>query len=327
MCPLQLRTLLFVGWVVGYVAFLLSIRRMWTGKYIRNPVVRSLLVNMLSDLDTIDVTKWYRCNPDQLEESLRPLFIQNQLDVDTRAFVEQSEEKSTYLFTQVYYSLVSTILSPLVSRTSINGFLGRGSMFVFSKNQFQQLLRIEPDWVADRLLDLGAGDGGVTKVMAPHFTEVYVTEVSLTMKRRLRKKKFKLLGIDAWQETGFKYDVISCLNLLDRCDDPLHLLKDIRQSLVPGTGRLIVAAVIPFQPWLEIGGRWERPREYIKIQGKTWEEQVNSLTNEVFRKVGFEVESFTRLPYLCEGDIARDYYLLDDAVFVLKSSDDQVAAP
>lgn len=57
MCPLQLRTLLFVGWVVGYVAFLLSIKRMWTGKYIRNPVVRSLLVNMLSDLDTIDVTK------------------------------------------------------------------------------------------------------------------------------------------------------------------------------------------------------------------------------------------------------------------------------
>lgn len=57
MCPLQLRKLLFVGWVVGYVAFLLSIKRMWTGKYIRNPVVRSLLVNMLSDLDTIDVTK------------------------------------------------------------------------------------------------------------------------------------------------------------------------------------------------------------------------------------------------------------------------------
>uniref|UniRef100_A0A3Q0T7L1 Methyltransferase 9, His-X-His N1-histidine n=1 Tax=Amphilophus citrinellus TaxID=61819 RepID=A0A3Q0T7L1_AMPCI len=324
MCPLQLRTLLFVAWVVGYAAFLLSIRRMWTGKYIRNPVVRSLLVNMLSDLDTID---WYRCNTDLLEESLRPLFIQSQLDADTRAFVEQSEEKSTYLFTQIYYSLVSTVLSPLVSRTSINGFLGRGSMFVFSKDQFRQLLRIEPDWVANRLLDLGAGDGGVTKVMASHFTEVYATEVSLPMKRHLRKKKFKLLDIDVWQETGFQYDVISCLNLLDRCDDPLSLLRDIRRALVPGTGRLIVAVVIPFQPWLEIGGRWERPREYLQIQGKTWEEQVNNLTNEVFRKVGFEVETLTRLPYLCEGDIARDYYLLDDAVFVLKSSDDQVAAP
>lgn len=64
-------------------------------------------------------------------------------------------------------------------------------MFVFSKDQFRQLLRIGPDWAADRLLDLGAGDGGVTKVMASHFTEVYATEVSLTMKRHLHKKKFK----------------------------------------------------------------------------------------------------------------------------------------
>lgn len=70
---------------------------------------------------SLKLVQWYRCNPDQLEESLQPLFIQNQLDADTRAFVEQSEEKSTYLFTQIYYSLVSTVLSPLVSRTSING--------------------------------------------------------------------------------------------------------------------------------------------------------------------------------------------------------------
>lgn len=164
----------------------------------------------------------------------------------------------------------------------------------------------------------------------------------------------RLLGLDVWQQTGFQYDLISCLNLLDRCEDPLRLLRDIRRALVPGTGRLVVAVVIPFQPWLEIGqlemnadmlwsltvsavdvkycfpppgGKWERPKEYLKIQGKTWEEQVNNLTNEVFRKVGFEVETLTRLPYLCEGDMARDYYLLDDAVFVLRASDSDAAAP
>lgn len=63
----------------------------------------------------------------------------------------------------------------------------------------------------------------------------------------------RLLGIDEWQQPGFQYDVISCLNLLDRCDDPLHLLRDIRQSLVPNTGRLILAAVLPFQPYVEVG--------------------------------------------------------------------------
>lgn len=45
---------------------------------------------------------------------------------------------------------------------------------------------------------------------------------------------------------------------------------------------------------------------------------------EVFQKVGFNVETVTRLPYLCEGDMYHDYYVLDDAVFVLKVSDDSL---
>lgn len=39
--------------------------------------------------------------------------------------------------------------------------------------------------------------------------------------------------------------------------------------------------------------------------------------------MGFKVEAVTRLPYLCEGDMYNDYYVLDDAVFVLKASDDE----
>lgn len=71
-----------------------------------------------------------------------------------------------------------------------------------------------------------------------------------------------------------------------------------------------------------LGGRWQRPKEYLRVKGKTWEEQVTELSNEVFRKAGFEVEAVTRLPYLCEGDMYNDYYVLDDAVFVLKASKD-----
>lgn len=63
----------------------------------------------------------------------------------------------------------------------------------------------------------------------------------------------RVLSIDEWHQNGFKYDVISCLNLLDRCDDPLLLLRDIRRSLVPLTGRLILAVVLPFQPYVEVG--------------------------------------------------------------------------
>ncbi|KAK5876327.1 hypothetical protein CesoFtcFv8_025693 [Champsocephalus esox] len=222
MCPLQLKTLLFGAWLLGYVFFLLSIRRMWTGKYVRSPLARSLFLNMVSEDEAAatETQEWYRCGPDLLGESVRPLFVQSHLDSDTKAFLKRSVDKSGWLFTQLYHSFVSTFLSPLVSRTSINGFLGRGSMFVFSPEQFQQLLRVGPEWRSDRLLDLGAGDGAVTGVMGAHFREVYATEVSPPMKWHLQRRNYKLLGIDEWQHTGFQYDVISCLNLLDRCEHP-----------------------------------------------------------------------------------------------------------
>ncbi|KAG7271204.1 hypothetical protein CRUP_003381 [Coryphaenoides rupestris] len=279
-------------------------RRMWTGKYVRSPLARALITNMASQIEgdaDLETQEWYQCSTDLLGETVRTLFIQSHLDPDTQAFLKHSGDKSGWLFTQLYHSFVSTVLSPLVSRTSINGLLGRGSMFVFSPEQFRQLLRISPEWRADRLLDLGAGDGGVTEVMGAHFREVYATEVSPPMKWHLQRRNY------------------NCLNLLDRCDNPLDLLKGMQRSLVPGTGRVILAAVLPFQPYVEMGGRWQRPKERLRVKGKTWEEQVTSMTNDVFLEAGLEVEAVTRLPYLCEGDMYKEYYMLDDAVFVLKA--------
>ena len=64
-------------------------------------------------------------------------------------------------------------------------------MFVFSPDQFQRLLKINPDWKTHRLLDLGAGDGEVTKIMSPRFEEIYATELSETMIWQLQKKKYR----------------------------------------------------------------------------------------------------------------------------------------
>uniref|UniRef100_A0A7M4FUC2 Methyltransferase 9, His-X-His N1(pi)-histidine n=1 Tax=Crocodylus porosus TaxID=8502 RepID=A0A7M4FUC2_CROPO len=195
--------------------------------------------------------EWYVCNTEQLSESLQPIFVQSYLDQGTQIFLNNSIEKSGWLFIQLYHSFVSSIFSLFMSRTSINGLLGRGSMFVFSPEQFQRLLKINPEWKSQRLLDLGAGDGEVTKVMSPHFEEIYATELSETMIWQLQKKKYRVLGINEWQNTGFQYDVISCLNLLDRCDQPLTVLKDIRSVLEPTRGRVILALVLPFHPYVE----------------------------------------------------------------------------
>ncbi|XP_078521258.1 protein-L-histidine N-pros-methyltransferase isoform X2 [Lissotriton helveticus] len=325
---------LFLCWLLGYVLSLLALKRMWTGQHLRSPVTRSMYMNMMNHSEATywkENQEWYVCDTGKLCESLRPVFVQSFLDHGTQIFLNRSIEKSRWLSIQLYHSFMSSVFSMFLSRTSINGLLGRGSMFVFSPEQFQRLLKINPDWKSYRLLDLGAGDGEVTKVMSPHFEEIYVTEMSQTMIWQLQKKKYRVLEIDEWQNTGFQYDVISCLNLLDRCDRPVTLLKEIRNVLEPTRGRVILALVLPFHPYVEndlpqavqqcshslARGKWEKPSEVMEVNGKVWEEQVNSLT-EVFHEAGFAVEALTRLPYLCEGDMYNDYYVLDDAVFILK---------
>lgn len=69
--------------------------------------------------------------------------------------------------------------------------LGRGSMFLFSSDQFRKLIGIDERWKGDSVLDLGAGDGQVTAVMAPYFNTVYTTEVSPVMGRILSNKGYK----------------------------------------------------------------------------------------------------------------------------------------
>lgn len=60
------------------------------------------------------------------------------------------------------------------------------------------------------------------------------------------------------------------------------------------------------------------PTEQITLSGKTWQEQVTSLVKDVFTPAGFAVECFSKVPYLCEGDLYENFYVLSDTVFVLK---------
>ena len=50
-----------------------------------------------------------------------------------------------------------------------------------------------------------------------------------------------------------QFDLIACLNVLDRCSKPSDLLHDIKKRLVPVSGRLVLAVVLPFCPFVEDG--------------------------------------------------------------------------
>ncbi|GIY14882.1 methyltransferase-like protein 9 [Caerostris extrusa] len=202
-------------------------------------------------------------------------------------------------------------------------------MFVFSNAQFENIVapfsHLKEQWMTcGNLLDLGAGDGKVTEVMARHFRNTYATEISGVMRNILTAKSYRLLDVDKWAnvDEGPRYfDLISCLNLLDRCDRPITLLQQIRNKLNPDTGILVLAVVLPLHQYVESGSKYNLPEEKIQVKGRTFEEQVSDLTTSLFRPQGFQLLRWTRLPYLCEGDLDQAFYWLNDVLFVLKVSD------
>ncbi|CAH2002595.1 unnamed protein product [Acanthoscelides obtectus] len=189
-------------------------------------------------------------------------------------------------------------------------------MFVASQPQFKKLLGANEDWRAESLVDLGAGDGEVTAKIDSLFEKVYVTEMSGPMRTLLQKKGYEILDLDSWH-LAKKYDMISCLNLIDRCTTPLTLMRQMKTAL-KSNGMLLLAVVLPFSAYVESEFPDHKPKEHLPIIGDTFEEQVKNLVENVLVPEGYEVVSWSRVPYLCEGDLQQSYYWLDDAIFVLK---------
>jgi cyclopropane fatty-acyl-phospholipid synthase-like methyltransferase len=190
-------------------------------------------------------------------------------------------------------------------------------MFVYSTAQFQTLLDLDHNQQSQltSLLDIGAGDGCITERMASLFQKVYATEMSTIMQWRLSSCGYTILDTEQWGDN--KFDVITCLNVLDRCEKPLSLLKNIREHLNSDHGRVIISLVLPFKPYFEYNND-HNPNESIHIKGRLPEEQINEFISNVFQPLGFRLRKLSRLPYLCEGDMERSYYFLSDYIFVLE---------
>ena len=146
---------------------------------------------------------------------------------------------------------------------------------------------------------------------------------------------FSLLDVDSWTSHPGHFDVISCLNLLDRCDRPLTLLEEIKSKLRPVTGLLLLAIVFPVKQYVESGRSFichllalfcspadnanHKPTEVMELAPtRIWEVQFNHFVRDVIEPAGFELVRWTRVPYLCEGDFSQSFYSLNDVVIVLK---------
>lgn len=203
-----------------------------------------------------------------------------------------------------------------MSDFDVNGLLDMYPMHLLGTSQWRELLGGEP---GRRHLDVGAGSGDITRTIAPLARETITTETSKVMARNLRKSGFRCHETDV-AESGVpepRYDLVTCLNVIDRCARPRTLLSQLSSALEPG-GRLVLATPFPFDPFVYDGAQSLDPVERLEVPKVAWEQSVSALVENVIAPLGLEVETVSRVPYLCRGDATRPLYVLDDAVLVFR---------
>lgn len=282
-------------------------------------------------LENIDTQQWYTLNC-ELPQRFQSKFVAlKRPDTTTIRWLERAKMLSSNIWMHLWHALARSVLQFFMTQTDINGLLKRGSMFILSEEQFYKLLeaggfptRFSTETIT--LLDIGAGDGEVSLRVANSVAElsgnavlqVFATEASWTMRERLKKLNFNV--VTEIRELK-NVELILCLNVLDRCFDPFALLQDIHTALAPG-GRAVVALVLPYMHYVETNTSHLPLRPLLDNpnkgngRGPTFEEEA-TLFLELLENSGFRVESWTKAPYLCEGDLRQSFYWLIDLIVVL----------
>ena len=181
-----------------------------------------------------------QCDPDSnvysvdvsaLPHELSSTFVKSELDADTRAFLAASRSCATspacrwilFVKHKIYVALISICGW---TRVDASAFIGRAQMFVASSAQLGRALeRAAPERLSAGMLDIGAGSGEVTSVLARalHITnpqQVFAIESSRPLRRELAHRWGYRAAASMEGHGTLFVGVAALLNVLDRVDDP-----------------------------------------------------------------------------------------------------------
>lgn len=180
-----------------------------------------------------------------------------------------------------------------------------------------------------RALDVGAGRGEVSRQLWPLCGHLWVTETSQVCRRQLEQGSFQVwpheLGsAGATKERG-TFDLVSMLNVLDRCQEPRALLDGARGLLRDG-GWFLMAMPLPYLPAVLDGPGVKRPaleerllppvRDVSAVAN--WETDKIQLL-ELLPRHGLQPAVYSRVPYLSGGDAFDAPEILDDIVLLARA--------
>ena len=268
-----------------------------------------------TDLETI-ASLYLRYDVDvaALSPRVRERFVQLERDEATTAFLAAAVAgRHSWWKTRVHH-----LLRQFMSDFDANGLLDMYPLYVASTEQWRALLGPER---VPRLLDVGAGSGNVTRTLQPFAEQVVTTELSRRMAERLQRAGFECHQVDLadpkHELPGPGFDLISCLNVLDRTSRPRQLLRRLHALLRPG-GRLLIALALPYEPFFFSGSSTPEPLERLACNERGWEAAVSTLVGRELEPLGLRLRAVSRAPYLSFGDTERGLYQLDDALIVLE---------
>jgi SAM-dependent methyltransferase len=247
----------------------------------------------------------------RLPPALRGAFVDLDADDSTRAWIDAALVRPRP-HARIALRMLATAF---VSIYDANGLTNTGQSRVLGTAQWRRLLGAG----GSRLLDVGAGEGGVTRELGALFTDVVTTELSPPLARRLRSKGFTChqcdLASQAIDDSG-NFDVVALQNVIDRTSHPLRLLDRVAQLLARG-GRVIVTVPVPIEPVVFKGASRFSPAEMLPVGMPDFESTVAALYTEVFEPRGYRIAALARAPYFCDDAVCSPIRVRDDAIFVL----------
>jgi len=266
------------------------------------------LVSGLNKTSLLDL--YYDADVAALSPRLRERFVKLSRDAATDTFLARARRgRHSWWRTQAH-----RLLRQFMSDFDANGLLDMYPLFVASTEHWQLLLGQQR---VARLLDVGAGSGDVTRTLVPLAEHVVTTELSRQMAERLRRSGLECHELDLAERDlpGPAFELITCLNVLDRTARPRQLLRRMCDRLRPD-GRLLIALALPYNPFFFRGNSTPEPLERLACDEPNWEAAVNALVERELEPLGFTVVTVSRTPYLSFGDADSGLYELDDALLV-----------
>ena len=272
-----------------------------------------------------------RCEWNQALLSPSQVTLKYHCDLDSCDTLNMDQQTANWIGSalQQRRSALATELSHLISRLpSSNQYVSKAlfdspQLHMLSSNQWRSFLTYEtaslfgPNWTA---LDVGGGNGDVTKHFSSMYGELWMADVSPLISARQRLNGFRntIVSYTVTEDLLAGYsvpdiDIVFLLNVIDQLEDPAAYLRQLVRSFSMQRKPPLLVLSVPL-PW----NAWQS-RHRFPVNGTTWEASITSLQS-LLLQVGLRTLKLTRAPYLCQGTYQVPLFVLDSALFILSST-------